>query len=320
MVGDRRVVRGGVAAGDDRGDLPDDPDASGDHGAGRGHGGGPTRRRFVLGVGSGEALNEHILGDRWPSAGVRLEMLEEAVQVIRAAARGERGQLPRPSTTRCRTPASRPFPGSRSRSTSPGSGRRPSSWRPASATASAPSPRTPRPCPPTGSRWRVAAGAGGMKVCVAETEERRRDGPRAGPTTYCRASSPRSCRGRGTSRPPPRWSSGTRSARRSPAGRTRRRHIDAAQAVRRRRLRRGVLSSRSGASTRSSSSCGRTRCCRRCDEAHRSTGMSGRGAGLLLCARRRRRADDGGCEQHGGTMSAGLGKELTDRERRRRTA
>ncbi|GLY23998.1 TIGR03557 family F420-dependent LLM class oxidoreductase [Micromonospora sp. NBRC 101691] len=39
--------------------------------------------RFVLGVGSGEALNEHILGDPWPGAGVRLEMLEEAVGVMR---------------------------------------------------------------------------------------------------------------------------------------------------------------------------------------------------------------------------------------------
>jgi G6PDH family F420-dependent oxidoreductase len=39
--------------------------------------------RFQLGVGSGEALNEHILGDPWPSADVRLEMLEEAVDVIR---------------------------------------------------------------------------------------------------------------------------------------------------------------------------------------------------------------------------------------------
>ncbi|MEJ3744768.1 TIGR03557 family F420-dependent LLM class oxidoreductase [Actinomycetes bacterium KLBMP 9797] len=39
--------------------------------------------RFVLGVGSGEALNEHILGDAWPSAEVRLEMLEEAVTVMR---------------------------------------------------------------------------------------------------------------------------------------------------------------------------------------------------------------------------------------------
>jgi G6PDH family F420-dependent oxidoreductase len=40
--------------------------------------------RFSLGVGSGEALNEHVLGDRWPTADVRLEWLEEAVEVIRA--------------------------------------------------------------------------------------------------------------------------------------------------------------------------------------------------------------------------------------------
>jgi G6PDH family F420-dependent oxidoreductase len=39
--------------------------------------------RFALGVGSGEALNEHILGDPWPAADVRLEMLEEAVEVMR---------------------------------------------------------------------------------------------------------------------------------------------------------------------------------------------------------------------------------------------
>jgi G6PDH family F420-dependent oxidoreductase len=39
--------------------------------------------KFVLGVGSGEALNEHILGDPWPSVGVRLEMLEEAIEVMR---------------------------------------------------------------------------------------------------------------------------------------------------------------------------------------------------------------------------------------------
>ena len=39
--------------------------------------------RFTLGVGSGEALNEHILGTVWPSADVRLEMLEEAVALIR---------------------------------------------------------------------------------------------------------------------------------------------------------------------------------------------------------------------------------------------
>jgi G6PDH family F420-dependent oxidoreductase len=39
--------------------------------------------RFVFGVGSGEALNEHILGHRWPPVETRLEMLEEAVEVIR---------------------------------------------------------------------------------------------------------------------------------------------------------------------------------------------------------------------------------------------
>jgi G6PDH family F420-dependent oxidoreductase len=42
-----------------------------------------SKGRFRLGVGSGEALNEHILGDRWPPADVRLEMLEEAVEVMR---------------------------------------------------------------------------------------------------------------------------------------------------------------------------------------------------------------------------------------------
>ena len=39
--------------------------------------------RFVLGVGTGEALNEHVLGDRWPPIATRLQMLEEAVAVIR---------------------------------------------------------------------------------------------------------------------------------------------------------------------------------------------------------------------------------------------
>jgi G6PDH family F420-dependent oxidoreductase len=44
--------------------------------------------RFALGVGSGEALNEHILGTVWPDADTRLEMLEEAVEVIRTLWRG----------------------------------------------------------------------------------------------------------------------------------------------------------------------------------------------------------------------------------------
>jgi coenzyme F420-dependent glucose-6-phosphate dehydrogenase len=45
--------------------------------------------RFRLGVGTGEALNEHILGDRWPPADIRLDMLEEAVDVMRQLWTGE---------------------------------------------------------------------------------------------------------------------------------------------------------------------------------------------------------------------------------------
>ena len=39
--------------------------------------------RFFLGVGSGENLNEHVVGERWPPPAVRLEMLEEAIEAIR---------------------------------------------------------------------------------------------------------------------------------------------------------------------------------------------------------------------------------------------
>ncbi len=39
--------------------------------------------RFMFGVGSGENLNEHILGDHWPPAPIRIEMMEEAIEVIR---------------------------------------------------------------------------------------------------------------------------------------------------------------------------------------------------------------------------------------------
>jgi G6PDH family F420-dependent oxidoreductase len=44
--------------------------------------------RFWLGVGSGEALNEHIVGLKWPEADIRLEMLDEAVDVIRSLWQG----------------------------------------------------------------------------------------------------------------------------------------------------------------------------------------------------------------------------------------
>src|SRR3954470_3520329 len=45
--------------------------------------------RFFLGVGTGEALNEHVVGAPWPRYGVRASMLEEAVEVIRRLWSGE---------------------------------------------------------------------------------------------------------------------------------------------------------------------------------------------------------------------------------------
>lgn len=45
--------------------------------------------RFRLGLGSGENLNEHVVGGGWPSAQVRLERLEEAIEIIRALFTGE---------------------------------------------------------------------------------------------------------------------------------------------------------------------------------------------------------------------------------------
>ena len=47
-----------------------------------------TEGRFILGVGSGEALNEHVVGARWPDAEIRLAMLEESIEVMRELWRG----------------------------------------------------------------------------------------------------------------------------------------------------------------------------------------------------------------------------------------
>jgi G6PDH family F420-dependent oxidoreductase len=44
--------------------------------------------RFFLGVGTGENLNEHILGAGWPESEVRHARLEEAIQVIRLLWKG----------------------------------------------------------------------------------------------------------------------------------------------------------------------------------------------------------------------------------------
>jgi len=70
--------------------------------------------RFTFGVGSGEALNEHIFGDRWPEADERLEMLEEAIEVIRLLWQGgmqsHRGRHYRVSNARIYTLPDTPPP------------------------------------------------------------------------------------------------------------------------------------------------------------------------------------------------------------------
>ena len=45
--------------------------------------------RFWLGLGAGEALNEHVIGGKWPEIGVRSHMLFEAIEVINKLFTGE---------------------------------------------------------------------------------------------------------------------------------------------------------------------------------------------------------------------------------------
>ena len=97
--------------------------------------------RFLFGLGTGENLNEHILGDRWPPHSVRGEMLEEAVEAMRLLWQGGLRSIAG-ATTRWRTrgsiPCRRPPPILVAAS---GPDRRP--WRAGSATASSAPLRTP---------------------------------------------------------------------------------------------------------------------------------------------------------------------------------
>ncbi|WP_232215974.1 TIGR03557 family F420-dependent LLM class oxidoreductase [Promicromonospora sukumoe] len=45
--------------------------------------------RFTLGLGAGENLNEHVIGEGWPGVAVRHDLLEEAIHVIRELLTGE---------------------------------------------------------------------------------------------------------------------------------------------------------------------------------------------------------------------------------------
>ena len=49
--------------------------------------------RFILGLGAGENLNEHIFGHRWPPVRIRHAMLKEAVEIIRLLWRGKQANF-----------------------------------------------------------------------------------------------------------------------------------------------------------------------------------------------------------------------------------
>jgi G6PDH family F420-dependent oxidoreductase len=73
-----------------------------------------TDGKFNLGVGTGEALNEHVTGAKWPAAEERQEMLEEAVTIIAELLAGEllthRGQHYQVDTARLYSVPSVPPP------------------------------------------------------------------------------------------------------------------------------------------------------------------------------------------------------------------
>ena len=154
---------------------------------------------FGLGVGSGEALNEHILGDAWPEADERLEMLAEAVEVIRTlwqgGAQDHRGRHYRVAHARIYDLPDPPPPIIVS-----GFGRRRSSRR-----ADRRRVLTVGPDADAVKQFRSSGGEGkvvqgGLKVCWDDT----RSGPgipsiACGQTRAFRASSPRSSRRPSTS-------------------------------------------------------------------------------------------------------------------------
>ena len=128
--------------------------------------------RFFLGVGSGENLNEHVLGDRWPLPDERLEMLEEAVEVIRLLWQGGE-QTPSRQALHRRPRAPIHAAREASRSTSRQRSRTPQSSRAASATASS----RPRRTQEFVKAFDDAGGSGkqklGMMHCAYDKDEKK---------------------------------------------------------------------------------------------------------------------------------------------------
>ncbi|WP_016909627.1 TIGR03557 family F420-dependent LLM class oxidoreductase [Streptomyces xiaopingdaonensis] len=127
--------------------------------------------RFTLGVGTGEALNEHILGHAWPPAPVRLQMLEEAVNLMRRLHTGKRttfhGDYYTVEDARIYTLPDEPVPMAVS-AFGPVATKMAARIGDAFATAS-PNAELVQLYRDSGGGQRVVQG--GMKVCYAETEE-----------------------------------------------------------------------------------------------------------------------------------------------------
>ena len=210
LVDDRRARAGLPAAGDDRGDLPDGADPPGGHRPGRGHQRGAARRPVrPRGRQRRGAQRAHPRRRAGRTADVRLEMLEEAVEVMRKLWTGRVRQPPRQALHRRERPDLHP-----ARDPPPVyvSGVRPEGGRRSPAgSATATSPRCPT------RSWSHAfreAGGGGKPPRPASRRAGRDDRGRGrsdratgcGRTPGCRASCPRCCRRRGTSSRPASWS------------------------------------------------------------------------------------------------------------------
>ena len=83
LVDDRGDLPGLRAAGDDRGHLPDRADPPGDHRAGRRDQRRPAERAVPARHRHRRGAQRALLGTVWPTVDVRLEMLEEAVEIMR---------------------------------------------------------------------------------------------------------------------------------------------------------------------------------------------------------------------------------------------
>ena len=185
--------------------------------------------RFTLGVGTGEALNEHVLGDGWPHTELRLEMLEEAVEVIRELWTGEvvsrEGRHYTVDTARIYTLPDQPPPIFMS------------AFGPKALDVAgriADGFITTQPDAESVQTFRAAKGAdaptqAGFKVAWGPTPRRgdRRRVRAVAQLRRARSSSARCCPARSTSSRPASWSRARRSPRRAPFGPDVAEHVEA---------------------------------------------------------------------------------------------